>query len=77
MLKYFLSFIFFTASFLMSAQSFPISFEFQNGNSNQAVIGKRFGDKIFFEDSVSSNLNLNTGFYYVFKMEIFFLILWF
>mgnify|MGYP006061315899 FL=1 len=63
MLKYFLSFILCNASFLISAQSFPIALEFQNGNANQAVIGKRFGDKIFFEDSASTNLNLNTGFY--------------
>ena len=45
------------ASFLISAQSFPIAIEFQNGNANQAVIGKRFGDKIFFEGAVATKLD--------------------
>ncbi len=63
MFKYFASFLFIAASFLMSAQSYQMTLKFQNGSADQAIIGKRFGEKIFFEDSVSNEVNLNTGFY--------------
>ena len=63
MFKYFASIVFFAASFLMIAQPYQMTLKFQNGNADGALIGKRFGEKIFFEDSVSNKLNLNTGFY--------------
>ena len=49
--------------FYLGAQSFDVGFKFENGDAAETIIGKRFAEKIFFEDTVRDNLSLNSGFY--------------
>lgn len=63
MFKYcFLVFCFLFA-FQTNAQPYELSFQFKNGNSKGALVGKRFGDKIFLEDTISDQMTLSPGFY--------------
>lgn len=63
MFKYCFLVFFCLYTFQINAQPYELSFQFKNGNSKGALVGKRFGDKIFLEDSISGQMALNPGFY--------------
>lgn len=63
MFKYCFFVFSFLSAFQTNAQSYELSFQFKNGNSKGALVGKRFGDKIFLEDSISDQMTLSPGFY--------------
>ena len=63
MFKYYLLVLCFLSTFSSEAQRFKLSFHFTNGDSEGALVGKRFGDKIFLQDSISGEMILDPGFY--------------
>ena len=63
MFKYCFLVFFCLFTFQINAQSYELSFQFKNGNSKGALVGKRFGDKIFLEDTISDQMTLSPGFY--------------
>ena len=60
MFKYCFLVFFCLFTFQINAQSYELSFQFKNGNSKGALVGKRFGDKIFLEDTISAAFCVTT-----------------